>query len=82
VSTSTPGWSRRDHVSHGGVDYEITVTQRGDEFYAEWKCGACGKNGGSSLANPTADQASERAQISIFAHHTVAHRAAVDDEST
>ena len=74
VTTPSPEWSRRVHLDHDGIDYEITVTQRGGEFYGEWKCGACGRTGGSALASATADKAKERAQISLFAHHTLAHR--------
>jgi hypothetical protein len=55
------------------VKYDITVAESGGEYSATWKCRECGERGASALKSTSAEQAMERAQVNLYAHHTLVH---------
>jgi hypothetical protein len=66
-------WTRREQVELNGLKYDITVRKSGNEYSATWFCQECQQHGASTLKSSTPEQASERAQINLFAHHTLVH---------
>jgi hypothetical protein len=66
-------WTHRKQMELDKVKYEITVSERGGEYSAEWTCLECGERGGSALKSETAEQAIERAETNLYAHHTLVH---------
>ena len=66
-------WTRREQINLEGIPYEVHVEKSGAEYAGKWRCKTCGELGESTLKSATPEQARERAKISLFAHHTLAH---------
>jgi hypothetical protein len=74
MANENAGWTRREQVTLDGVTYEIIIRQANGGFFGAWECAACNAGGESGLQSSSAEQASERAQVSLYAHHILAHR--------
>ena len=74
-------WTRREQLTMDGVGYKVRIRQAEGVFYGAWECTACGARGESSLQSTTADKASERAQVSLYAHHILVHRSTDSGQS-
>ena len=66
-------WMREQQIELDGIAYEVHVERKGVEYAGKWRCKTCGELGESTLMSTTPEQALERAKISLFAHHTLAH---------
>lgn len=66
-------WKHRKQIELDDVEYEIAVSERGGEYSAMWTCSECGESGASALKSVSREQAIERAETSLYAHHTLAH---------
>jgi hypothetical protein len=66
-------WTHGKQMELDNVKYEIIVSESGGEFSAAWTCLECGERGASALKSDTAEQAIERAETNLYAHHTLVH---------
>jgi hypothetical protein len=66
-------WMQRKQMELDNVKYDITVAESGGEYTATWTCLDCGEQGASALKSASAQQAMERAQVNLYAHHTLEH---------
>jgi hypothetical protein len=66
-------WTHRKQIKLDHMKYEIGVTESGGVYSATWVCLACGERGASALKSSSAEQAIERAQANLYAHHTLVH---------
>jgi hypothetical protein len=66
-------WKHRKQIKLDDVKYKIAVSERGGEYSARWTCSECGESGASALKSATEEQAIERAETSLYAHHTLVH---------
>ena len=73
MAESNAAWMREEQIELDEVRYDVRVEKSGAEYAGKWRCQRCGERGESTLRSPTPEQALERAKISLFAHHTLAH---------
>ena len=66
-------WTRRKQIELDDVEYQIAVSERGGEYSATWTCLECGERGATALKSTTVEQAIERAETNLYAHHTLLH---------
>jgi hypothetical protein len=66
-------WTQRQQTEMDDVRYDITVAESGGEYSATWTCLECGEQGASVLKSASVEQAMERAQVNLYAHHTLMH---------
>jgi hypothetical protein len=66
-------WMRCKQIELEDVRYNIAVSERGGEYSARWTCSECGEGGGSPLKSGTEEQAIQRAEANLYAHHTLVH---------
>jgi hypothetical protein len=66
-------WIQRKQIEMDNMKYDITVVESGGEYSATWNCRECGERGASALKSASAEQAIERAQVNLYAHHTLVH---------
>lgn len=66
-------WTQRKQMELDNVKYDITVAESGGEFSAMWNCLECGERGATVLKSVSVEQAMKRAQVSLYAHHTLVH---------
>jgi hypothetical protein len=66
-------WTQRKQMELEKVKYDITVAESGGEYSAMWTCLECGERGATALKSDSAQQAMERAQVNLYAHHTLVH---------
>jgi hypothetical protein len=73
VAEQNAEWTHRKQIELDDVKYKIAVSESGGEYSAMWTCLACGEHGASALKSATPEQAIERAETNLYAHHTLAH---------
>ena len=66
-------WTRQEQVQLDGITYTVNIEKANGQYIGKWFCPQCGERGESTLKSATPEQALERAKISLFAHHTLAH---------
>jgi hypothetical protein len=66
-------WKQRKQIEMDNLKYDITIAESGGEYSATWTCLKCGERGTSALKSASAKQAMERAEVNLYAHHTLAH---------
>jgi hypothetical protein len=66
-------WIRRKQIELDDVKYQIAVSESGGDYSATWTCLECGERGASALKSTTVEQAIERAETNLYAHHTLVH---------
>jgi hypothetical protein len=66
-------WIQRKQIEMDNLKYDITVAASGGEYSATWTCLECGERGATALKSASAEQAMERAQVNLYAHHTLEH---------
>jgi hypothetical protein len=74
MTNGNPEWTRREQISMDKVSYEVKVRRANSGFSGAWECLECHAQGQTSLISETEEQASERAQVSLYAHHILVHR--------
>jgi hypothetical protein len=73
MADSNAVWTRREQIELDGIPYDVGIEHAGSDFTGKWHCQRCGARGDTTLKSQTPDQALERAKVSVFAHHTLAH---------
>jgi len=81
MANRNPEWTRSEQISMDGVDYEVKIRRANSGFAGAWECYGCLARGETSLISDTEEQASERAQVSLYAHHILVHRSTDTGES-
>src|SRR5688572_7853814 len=66
-------WTRAKQLHIDGVLYDICVLAREGQFKSAWVCSQCMEQGPSDRTWPTAEVATERAEVGLKIHHAFVH---------